>query len=367
MPKKILIDFNGKVAKLTEHCKDLGITLNSIYIRHSRTGDSYEECLKYYQENDVNLHSPVIEFNGKIASLSEHCKDLGLNYSTVRSRHYRTGESYEKCLEYYQENGSYNYVQCKRFSLLINFNGKVASIAEHCRDLGIDPNVLWARKHRTGESDLECLEYFQKNGVKHIIRHKYRVKDKRLYSKWLSIKARCENPEHLAYKNYGKKGIKLCDRWQVYENFENDLLDSFLEHVEEYGIKETTIDRINSDGDYEPNNVRWATQKEQQNNRTNNIMITEDLTVSQFAEKYNLCPSVVFKRLKLGWSLEKIINTPVKSNYKYYLPCGRLLRHHCKKYNYNFDRVVYYIKKYNLEPHEALAKYLENKNNENNP
>lgn len=253
---------------------------------------------------------------------------------------------------------------------LIEFNGKIACVTEHCKDLGISPNTLWTRKHRTGESDLECLKYYQENGVKSVIRarpkhrHSYKIKDKRLYSKWYSTKEKCENPKHTAYPRYGAKGIKVCERWQNYENFENDLLESFLKHIEEYGIKNTTLDRYpDKEGNYEPNNVRWATMKEQQNNKTNNRMITKELNVTQFAEKYNIPYSVVLARLNAGWSIERIINTPIKKS-KYYLPCGVSLRHHCLKNNYVYTAIINYIKQYNLTPDKALAKYLKEIKNE---
>ena len=74
------------------------------------------------------------------------------------------------------------------------------------------------------------------------------------------------------------------------------------------------------------------------------------------------------KRLNAGWSLEEIINTPVKEYNKYYLPCNnstKLLKEHCKNNNYNYNSIVSYINKYNLQPHEALAKWLKMKNNVN--
>ena len=75
-------------------------------------------------------------------------------------------------------------------------------------------------------------------------------------------------------------------------------------------------------------------------------------------------------RLNAGWSVEKIINTSVSQSInvsKYLLPCNISLKQHCKQNNYCYTAVFNYIKKYNLEPHEALAKYLENKQKKNTP
>jgi hypothetical protein len=75
---------------------------------------------------------------------------------------------------------------------------------------------------------------------------------------WLSIKARCLKPRDSNYVNYGGRGIKICDRWLVFENFLADM-----------GVrpKNLQIDRINNDGNYEPGNCRWTTRKENVNNR----------------------------------------------------------------------------------------------------
>ena len=301
----------------------------------------------------------LIEFNGKVASVKEHCRDLNISYNTVKSRHQKTGEPYKQCLEYYQAKGIK-----ERVSYQIEFNGKIASLSEHCRDLGVKVSTIKARHCRTGQPYPECLEYYQKNGIQNR-NHNYRVKDKRLYNKWYNAKNRCENPKNPVYPHYGGRGIKVCDRWQNYENFENDLLESFLEHVEKYGLKETTIDRWpNKDGDYEPNNVRWATMKEQENNKRSNRMLTDGLNATQIAEKYDINYTTVLGRLNKGWSLEKIINTHLKSNCKYYLPCGKSLRYHCKENNYNYEIIIKYITKYNLKPHEALAKWLKKRNSE---
>ncbi|MGR5866955.1 hypothetical protein ACT7DZ_33690 [Bacillus cereus] len=107
-----------------------------------------------------------------------------------------------------------------------------------------------------------CLEYEnqQVSGFKH-----GQTKTK-LYYVWNSMRSRCHNPNVLHYHNYGGRGIKVCKEWK--EHFE-----PFYVWVITSGYKEDlTIDRINNDGNYEPLNCRWATYKEQANNKRTNVI-----------------------------------------------------------------------------------------------
>jgi hypothetical protein len=85
------------------------------------------------------------------------------------------------------------------------------------------------------------------------------------YRSWADMLNRCENPRHKSYKDYGGRGIKVCNRWTWFLNFLNDM-----------GIKPEgkSLDRIDNDGNYEPSNCRWATPKEQSHNRRNSIIRT---------------------------------------------------------------------------------------------
>jgi hypothetical protein len=126
------------------------------------------------------------------------------------------------------------------------------------------------------------------------------------YSSWVNMKNRCLNPKTIGYSAYGGRGIKVCKRWR----------NSFEEFFKDMGSKPTprhTLDRKNPDGNYEPNNCRWATEEEQQNNRRNNRVIEykgESLTVSQLARKYNQNPQLVLERVNKGWSIERALTKP---------------------------------------------------------
>lgn len=114
------------------------------------------------------------------------------------------------------------------------------------------------------------------------------------YRAWGHIKSRCYNPNVYNYNNYGGRGIAMCDRWL--NSFENFLLD-----MGERPSAKHSIDRINSNGDYEPSNCKWSTTKEQSRNLRTNHWIKYDgerLILSDWANKLNATPSNLSRMIK---------------------------------------------------------------------
>lgn len=91
--------------------------------------------------------------------------------------------------------------------------------------------------------------------------------DIKFYAAWYNTIRRCTNLLNKDYANYGQRGIIVCTAWLDFINFKSDMYESYLSHVQESGKKQTSIDRINVNGNYEPSNCRWATWQQQRLNQ----------------------------------------------------------------------------------------------------
>lgn len=123
---------------------------------------------------------------------------------------------------------------------------------------------------------------------------------------------RCHNPGNKDYKNYGGRGIEVCEMWR--ESFE-----AFLLMVGKRPFPEATIDRIDSNGNYEPSNVRWASRAEQNLNTRSNVRLTIDGETKAVSEwsRDSRCPVnmfVIYKRLERGWDAKDAVMTPSKKD-----------------------------------------------------
>lgn len=183
------------------------------------------------------------------------------------------------------------------------------------------------------ESEKEACEYLgvPKSTVASYYRQKIRCKGysierigttshgdsgTRLFKIWESMHERCERKKHTRYKDYGGRGISVCEEWKEYLPFKDWAIKN--------GYNEKlTIDRIDYNKGYEPSNCRWATVKEQQNNKRTNHVVEYNgkaYTLSQLSELCGIKSTTLRERLRQKWSVEEAVTKPVRLRTKGYRP-----------------------------------------------
>ena len=143
----------------------------------------------------------------------------------------------------------------------------------------------------------------------------------RLYKVWNGMKQRCNDPNSIAYHRYGGRGIRVCDEWLSYTNFEDWALSAGYDPDAPKG--KCTLDRINNDGNYEPSNCRWVSLAEQCATKSSLHTYTyrgETLTVSEWARRTGIEVHTLLYRIKAGWD-ENTIFTSAHTIY-----CGKKVR-----------------------------------------
>jgi hypothetical protein len=128
------------------------------------------------------------------------------------------------------------------------------------------------------------------------------------YQTWNGLKGRCLNTNNNAFHSYGGRGITVCDRWK-------DSFEDFLADMGPRPSPKHSIDRVNNDLGYSPENCRWATKKEQGNNRRTNVYYEyagERLQLTTWANRIRINKTTLHMRInRYGWSIEKALTTPV--------------------------------------------------------
>lgn len=137
--------------------------------------------------------------------------------------------------------------------------------------------------------------------------HKHKLSKTHIWNVYYGMLHRCYNPQDSHYKNYGGRGIEVCEEWR-------DSIEAFAEWAQKTGFRDgLTIDRVDNDGNYEPVNCRWATMKEQSRNRRSNIVVSckgEDVTLIEASEKSGLPYSTLQSRWRRGIRGEELFAEP---------------------------------------------------------
>ena len=170
----------------------------------------------------------------------------------------------------------------------------------HC-DCGNDVLVPLNDLRRKAKQSCGCLA------------KKHGLSKSKIYKVWCSMKARCNNPHGESYKNYGSRGITICDRWNGPDGFKN-----FYADMGE-APRGMSLDRIDNDKGYSPENCRWATRKQQQNNTRSNRYITmngQTKTIHEWCDEYGIDYETVRRRIDTyHWTEQEAITTPVYGKY----------------------------------------------------
>lgn len=126
------------------------------------------------------------------------------------------------------------------------------------------------------------------------------------YYAWISARSRCQNPNNPRYSSYGGRGIEMDSSWKEFRNFFNDM------GPRPEGM---SLDRINNDGPYSPENCRWTTRSQQQRNRRVNVFIEyqgQEKTIAEWAEITGLTHREIRYKHEKGWSAEKIFGALIE-------------------------------------------------------
>jgi len=141
--------------------------------------------------------------------------------------------------------------------------------------------------------------------------HKRGLRNHSLYRRYHGIRQRCLNPNYVGYKHWGGKGIKICKRWMIFENFLEDMYGGYLAHTKKHGKFNTFLDRIDGNKDYTPNNCRWVTRIRQNSNTNRNVFISfrgKKLTMSEWARRIGVDRSTILYRVfEAKWPLTRAL------------------------------------------------------------
>lgn len=174
-------------------------------------------------------------------------------------------------------------------------------------------HIQWLCKCDCGNTVISSTCTLRTGGRKSCgcIQPRYCAQNKRLYGVWCGMLSRCENPNTKSYKDYGARGIAVCSEWHTFKNFLDWAISSGYDPEAPFG--EYTLDRVDTNGNYCPENCRWVSYKQQARNNRHNHLVTidgETMPLVAAAEKYGISINTVKMRIRNGWSDVDAVTTP---------------------------------------------------------
>lgn len=173
-------------------------------------------------------------------------------------------------------------------------------------------NALWECICDCGNTRIVCGSNLRLGRHKSCgcLQVKHGMANNQLYPTWIKMLRRCHEKSDKDYRNYGGRGIVVCDRWKDVANFIDDMLPTYR-----LGLQ---LDRKDTDGPYSPENCHWATPKQQQRNRRNNRLLTFAGTtkcMSAWAEEYDIEWDTLYRRIGNGMELSEALIKPVRRSF----------------------------------------------------
>lgn len=190
---------------------------------------------------------------------------------------------------------------------IIDFDDNKKKVICKC-DCGKIKSV-WKNNLTTGKT-LSCGCLISETTAKR--NYKHGGTKTRLYNVWSNMKGRCYDPHDTRYQNYGARGITVCDEWMNFANFREWAMMTGYKNDAKYG--ECTLERINVNGNYYPDNCRWATIKEQNFNRSSNKILEykgKKQTLTEWEHEIGCNSYVIGNRLRKGWTVEEALSIPI--------------------------------------------------------
>lgn len=153
--------------------------------------------------------------------------------------------------------------------------------------------------------------------LRNIANAKHRLCHTGTYKSWQSMRTRCLNPNSDQYPDYGARGITICDRWDSFEAFFEDMGER---------PSGTTIDRIENDKGYEKSNCQWATMRTQENNKRNNVFVDfngKTMTIAEWSRATGIGYQTITKRLDAGWPVGRALTETARKKSSKMPECSR--------------------------------------------